>query len=48
MFRQVIKKRFCVINNDPIHVRNAKNDHYKKLFEQFREKNPDQVKGNFQ
>jgi hypothetical protein len=38
MFRQLIRRRFCVNNKDPIHVRNAQNDHYRKLFEQFTER----------
>lgn len=37
MFRQLIRRRFCVDNKDPIHVRNAQNDHYRKLADRFRE-----------
>lgn len=48
MFRQVIKRGFCVSNKDPFHVRNAQNDHYRKLFDKFRDKTPEQIKGNFQ
>ena len=48
MFRQVIRRTFCVNNNDPFHSRNAKNDHFRKLFEKFQERNPDEIKGNFQ
>lgn len=48
MFRQVLRRGFCVSNNDPIHVRNAENDHYKKMFEKFRSSNSSEVTGNFQ
>ncbi len=36
MLRNSIKARFCVSNKDPMHVKNAENDHYKKMFKNFK------------
>ena len=48
MFRKLIRRTFCVNNKDPIHVRNAQNDHYRKLFEQFAERDETQIRANTQ
>jgi len=48
MFRQVIRRAFCVNNNDPIHARNYQNDHKRGLYEKFREQDSSQILGNFQ
>ena len=32
MIRQLARRGFCVSNKDPIHVRNAKNDHYRGFY----------------
>ena len=43
MLRNTILRRFCVSNKDPVHVRNAQNDHRKKAFDAFREKPKDRL-----
>lgn len=48
MLRIVLKRAFCVNNKDPIHVRNAQNDHYRALSKKFEERDDTQILGNFQ
>lgn len=35
MFRLVLRRNFCVNNNDPIHIKNAQNDHYRGFVKKF-------------
>ena len=48
MLRTVVRRGFCVNNNDPIHLKNYQNDHSLKMFEQLRDKDTTQIRGNFQ
>lgn len=48
MLRQVIRRGFCVNNNDPIHVRNYRNDHARTIWDKLQERDDSQVLANFQ
>ncbi len=48
MLRQIVRRGFCVSNKDPIHVRNAENDHYRGFFGKFNDTSDTQIKQNFQ
>ncbi len=48
MFLRVLRRGFCVNNNDPIHTRNYQNSQKKALWEKFNENDETQVLGNFQ
>jgi len=47
MLRKVVKRGFCVNNNDPIHKKNAENDHALKMWKNLKERDDSKIKGNF-
>lgn len=48
MLRKVIRRGFCVNNNDALHSRNYQNNHQKAFMEKFHETPENEILGNFQ
>lgn len=48
MLRKVIRRGFCVNNNDAFHTRNYENHHQKAFMNKFQESSKTEILGNFQ